>query len=261
MGRHCFNALKNFPPRVFISVFLASAQQPEVRYKLRTPVNWPVWVLSPSSVSAVSSYTFANDRDERAYIEEKVRNGQYVTYRPGDMAVSHEQQNETCFITIVEGENRGSEGWVHTALMEMTPESKAYLEKKRAEEERAEADRRAAAERAAAKKKRAAEDDKRKELAYRNSLPKLVSQGETVIIATSMDCAKDLQSVVGFGKKNGTGVEFRKKMLELVTLGCAQAMENGTPLVKAAKNGQFVTFTTYGSGKNGVALDENVRWP
>jgi hypothetical protein len=92
-------------------------------------------------------------------------------------------------------------------------------------------------------------------------LPKLVSEGSTVVIATSIDCAKDLQNVIGFGRKNGTGVEYRKKMLELVTLGCAMTMDNGTVLLHAAKNGDFVAFTAYKSGKQGVALKENVRWP
>ena len=145
--------------------------------------------------------------------------------------------------------------------MEMTPESKVYLNKQRAAAAKAATARRLAAERAAAEKRKAGEEANQKELAYRNSLPKLVGQGDTVVVATSIDCAKDLQGVIGYGKRNGTGVEFRKKMLELVTLGCAQAIENGTPLVKALKNGQFVTFTTYQSRKEGVALVDNVRWP
>ena len=41
----------------------------------------------------------------------------------------------------------------------------------------------------------------------------------------------------------------------------AASIAKGTPLVYATKNGQFVTFKTYKSGKEGVALVENVRWP
>lgn len=105
------------------------------------------------------------------------------------------------------------------------------------------------------------EEAQRKELAYVNSLPQLTSPSETVIVATSIDCARDLQNVVGLGKKNGTGVEFRKKMVELMTLGCAASIPKGTPLVYAIKNGQFVTFKAYKSGKEGVTLLESVRWP
>ena len=81
------------------------------------------------------------------------------------------------------------------------------------------------------------------------------------MVATSMDCARDLQSIIDLGRRNGTGIEFRKKMLELVTLGCGTRMETGTPMVDAKKNGPFVTFKAYKSGKEGVALSENVRWP
>ena len=246
---------------IFVSVFLASAQEPEVRYKLGVPDRWQVWVLSPTADDAVSSYTFPNDRDGRAYIEEKIRTGRWATYNPGDIAAVEQQHDDACLVTIVEGQNRGSKGWVHKALMEMTPESKVYLNKQRAAAAKAATARRLAAERAAAEKRKAGEEANQKELAYRNSLPKLVGQGDTVVVATSIDCAKDLQGVIGYGKRNGTGVEFRKKMLELVTLGCAQAIENGTPLVKAVKNGQFVTFTAYQSSKEGIALVENVRWP
>lgn len=137
----------------------------------------------------------------------------------------------------------GKRGWVHLNLLKMTAEA------------------RAAAKKAAAQKEQQAAAAAQKERAYVDSLPKLVSEGSTVVIATSIDCAKDLQNVIGFGRKNGTGVEYRKKMLELVTLGCAMTMDNGTVLLHAAKNGDFVAFTAYKSGKQGVALKENVRWP
>ena len=83
----------------------------------------------------------------------------------------------------------------------------------------------------------------------------------SVVVATSLDCARDLQGVVAFGRKNGTGVDYRKKMLELFTLGCATTMDSGTPMVDATRYGQFVSFKSYPSNKAGVALAENVRWP
>jgi hypothetical protein len=211
---------------------------------------------------AVSYYLYANDKDGRAYVQERIVKGQCVGYDPGDLVVADGSETDRArHVRIVEGRGRGGQGWVDVRLMDLTPESKAYLEQQRAAAEKAAAAKRKAAQAAAVARKRADDEAQRKELAYRNSLPKLVSQGESVVVATSMDCAKDLQSVVAFGRKNGTGVEFRKKMLELVTLGCATTMDNGTPLVSATRNGQFVTFTAYPSGKAGVALMENVQRP
>lgn len=143
----------------------------------------------------------------------------------------------------------------------MTEESQAQLAQLKERKRVAEEKKRVAAKKAAEEKKRAAEEAQRKELAYVNSLPQLTGPGEAVVVATSIDCARDLQNVVNFGKTSGTGVEFRKKMVELVTLGCAASIAKATPLVSATKNGQFVTFKAYKSGKEGVALLESVRWP
>jgi hypothetical protein len=243
--------------------FAAFAQQPEeIRYRVRVPENWHIWVLANAEYDAFSYYLFAGDNDGRAFVQEKIAKGELVCYESGDMAVADGPESDRArHVRLVSGPGKGGEGWIDNALMDLTPESRAYLEQQRAAAEKAAGAKRRAAQAAAVARRKAADEAERKELAYRNSLPKLVSQGDSVVVATSMDCAKDLQNAVAFGRKNGTGVEFRKKMLELVTLGCATAMDKGTPIVNATRNGQFVLFTAYPSGKAGVALMENVRWP
>ena len=239
---------------VFIWSCIGCAQQPELRYKMAAPEGWAVWVLSASEAEAISNFTFPNDRDARPFIEGKIRKGEYVTYKPGDQAIVIERRGKACHVKFVDGDSEGRSGWVHSDLMEVTEESAAVVARFK------EAARKAADQKRAADKK-AVDERLRKELAYIRSLPKLVGQGESVMVATSVDCARDLQGIIDFGRRSGTGIDFRKKMLELVTLGCGTAMEAGTPMVNAKKNGPFVTFKAYGSGKEGVALAENVRWP
>jgi len=239
---------------VFICSCLGWAQKPELEYRLLAPEKWNVWVLSPSVREAVSNCTYPNDKDGRSFIEDKIKKGEYFTYKPGDRAIFVEGQGDAWRVKVIDGESRGREGWVCYVLMEVTEESEAALARFQ------EAARIAEGKKLAARKK-TAEEAQRKELAYINSLPRLTGQGESVMVATSMDCARDLQSIIDLGRRNGTGIEFRKKMLELVTLGCGTRMEMGTPMVDAKKNGPFVTFKAYKSGKEGVALSENVRWP
>ena len=76
----------------------------------------------------------------------------------------------------------------------MTEESRAQLARLEERKRIAEVKKRTAA-------KKAAEEAQRKELAYVNSLPQLTGPSETVIVATSIDCARDLQNVVGLGKE------------------------------------------------------------
>jgi hypothetical protein len=240
----------------FVASCLAFAQQPELQYRLSAPKNWRMWMLSSSAIEAISNYRFANDSEGRSFIEARISKGQYAIYKPGDEAIFIEEESDgdAWRIKVVNGESRGEEGWIHYRLGEMTEESKKQLAQMKERK-------RIAAKKAADEKKRAAEEAQRKELAYVNALPQLTGPGEAVVVATSIDCARDLQNIVNFGKKSGTGVEFRKKMVELVTLGCVASIPKGTPLVSATKSGQFVTFKAYKSGKEGVALLESVRWP
>jgi hypothetical protein len=238
------------------------AQKEPVEYRLTAPKGWEIWMLARSADYASIAYTYSHNEDTRAFVESKIRKGEYAKYVPGDLAMATGEKSENaCHVRLLTGESKGREGWVHEALMNLTEESKAYLAKVEERKRAAEASRRAAARRLAEEKKRAADEVKRAELAYINSLPRLAGPADDVVVATSMDCAKDLQGVVNFGRKNGTGVEFRKKIVELVTLGCATTMPRGTPIVNAVRNGQFVTFRAYKSSKISVALVENVRWP
>lgn len=190
---------------------VCSAQQSALKYRLSAPKGWDVWMLTDAANEALSAYTYSSDKGIMPDIEKMIKTRAYMNYRPGDLAIfTGEEERETCRVKIIDGENRGREGWIHCSLMRMTAESKAYLAKREAT------------------KRAVAEEVQRKGQAYIDSLPKLTGQGQDVMVATSLDCARDLQNVINFGRKNGTGVEFRKKMLELVTLGCAATMANGT---------------------------------
>jgi hypothetical protein len=233
-----------------------------VQYKLRTPKNWSEWAITGSASEALRIYGYVvQDSDDETflkdYLADKINKEGGFIYQSGDLASrtpGEVEDSDTCHVRIIEGTNKGREGWVHCSLMEMTDEWKEHFAKQ-------EANKHSAAKKASDEKRRVADEAKRKQQAYIDSLPKLVSPGQDVMVATSLDCAKDLQNVVNFGRKNGTGVEFRKKMLELMALGCTITLPLGTPMESAIKSGQFVTFQAYKLRKTGVALAENVRWP
>ena len=86
-------------------------------------------VLSGSSFEAISNYDFANDRDGRRIIEEKIKTGKYITYTPGDRAIFIDENDDgdAWRVKVVDGESRGREGWIHYRLGEMTEESRAQL--------------------------------------------------------------------------------------------------------------------------------------
>jgi Carboxypeptidase regulatory-like domain len=113
----------------FISSCLCCPQQLELPCRLRAPGNWKLWVLSPSAEEAIRNYSISDDRDARLLIEDKIRKGQYVTYKTGDEAIFIEESGagDAWRIKIVNGENLGREGWIHWSLGEMTKESKARL--------------------------------------------------------------------------------------------------------------------------------------
>jgi hypothetical protein len=95
------------------------------------------------------------------------------------------------------------------------------------------------------------------------SMPRIVGKSGTVLVATSMDCVRDLQKISAFTKLNGFGVEARKKNAEFIAMGCGFALDVGTVLVGAERDGPIVSFigTTAEELKLGIVLAENVLWP
>jgi hypothetical protein len=104
--------------------------------------------------------------------------------------------------------------------------------------------------------------EREKELAFIATLPKSVGPAAGVLVATSQDCAKDLQKLADFAKSAGTGVEFRKKVADFLLVGCGMTMPTGTPLIVSRKDSQFVEFGAYSGphkGTHGVALSKDVK--
>jgi hypothetical protein len=123
-------------------------------------------------------------------------------------------------------------------------------------------DRQAAAAKERAKRLAAERERLAKEKAYIDTLPRLAGAANEILVATSMDCARDYAKTVEFGRKNGTGVEFRKKLAELVALGCAVQMPNRTAIEILARDAEFVEFRAYTGPRKGtyaVALSKDVR--
>ncbi len=235
----------------------------ELTYILGHPKNWQVWMLTSTDIEAASNYKYANDKQFKSLLEERSKKLSYVKYQEGSLATFIEEASSgACHIKIINDQGKELDGWVHCDLLEMSAESKADLARQEQKQQIANRAKVLATKKLTEEKRRADEETKRRELAFINSLPKLVSSGgNTVFVATSLDCANDLRKIVDYGRRSGTGVEFRKKMVELMTLGCAESIDNGTPILKATRSGQFITFTAYKSGKTGVALPENVTWP
>ena len=44
-------------------------------------------MLSPLAEEAISNYTFTEDRGARVLIDDRIRTGQYITYKAGDEAI------------------------------------------------------------------------------------------------------------------------------------------------------------------------------
>lgn len=122
----------------------------------------------------------------------------------------------------------GNSGWVPRVLIEMTKAQQRDFDIKQAAIAKE-----VAAQRLLDEQRRLLDEQRRlKEQAFIAGLPILwpsSSRGD-VLVATSLDCEHDREKVMAFGAKNGTGVEFRKKILELITLHCADWMPTGTAI-------------------------------
>ncbi len=240
---------------------MSEPRRDETKYYLIVPEPRKMWVLAPSPYEALMALSDSATASSRAFLKNCIESGRYVTYRSGDVAVPTEQwEGSTLLVRIVEGENRGRAGWIHVSLLEITDESHALL---------LEWDKQVMIEYARQREAEKRWDEKTRmanqaALEQRNSehyRPRLIGSGKEIMVATSMDCAQDLQRIISFGKIHGAGVGFRRKLSALAGKGCVVAMASGTALDDPVKKGAFVTFTTYKSRERGVALAENVRWP
>ncbi len=148
---------------------------------------------------------------------------------------------EAAMVKVTQSDGSHALGWIAWSRVEIPPETLKRLQ----------------ADRDAAKQRRIE--------AQRiiEAMPRVIGKESPVLIATSMDCSKDLQKIATFTRLNGFGVEARKKTSEFISMGCGYALDVGTILVGAERNGEFVKFigTTSEDYKFGIALPENVLWP
>jgi len=156
----------------------------------------------------------------------------------------------------------GHSGWVARELVEITKEQLQEYEARQAANAKQLADAKALEAKKAAKARAEQAERQAKERAYIATLPKLQNGSNEVLVATSEDCARDYRSILDFGRKNGTGVEYRKKILGLISLGCAVAFPPDTAILISHRDKDFVAFCAYDGAKKGtcgVALPEQVR--
>ena len=233
----------------------APAQQfkSDTEYVLTMPKGEASWFLAAKCSDARWLYlATAHEREVWGGIPAALKGG-WVAYQ-SNKRVHVRQQTEECAEVEILGESSQYGwvgGWVDKALVRLNPEDQKKVDAARKQE----ATKRAAT--AAAKR-----EQDLKEQQYIASLPKLRGSSESVIVATSQDCAVDYARVVEFGKRNGTGVEYRKRVLELISLQCAISLPSGTPIQVRSRDAQFVSFSVYSgphAGTRGIALKENVQ--
>lgn len=221
-----------------IPLVLAAGPPQSGEVVLKIPQNWDSWILTDTVFNAQWMFQNRESAEAETEMKENIPKGFWQAYSKGTTATIVDRSSDCLKVRIRLAKGRTAAGWVVADLAETSPAEKAR--RLRAQQ--------------------LAETRKLQEAQYVSSLPKLIGPGPKVVVATSLDCAKDLLRTVEFGRGKGTGVEFRKRMIELVSVGCAVTMDTGTPLVEATKDGQFVRGRAYGSDVNVVALTENVRW-
>ncbi len=199
------------------------------RHILRVPDGHMAWLLAETPPDAASFLSTEFDVAEKA-----VNSRKWPTYQTGAEATLLTVRGDYAEVRLESGENRNETGWVVKNLVELSPG-----EKKRLANE-------------------AAKSRRKQEMSAK--LPKLTGSPQ-VVVATSLDCARDLRKAVEFGKSNGTGVEFRKKMLELARVGCTTSIPSGTSIIVTNSATGLISFKIFDSTRTGVALAENVDYP
>jgi hypothetical protein len=247
---------------LLVALFLLAAVQgsgqfplhADTEYVLNVPPGYDRWALSGQDGGADWCYASRGRPSDIASLcfDKK------PTYASGTSATVELIGDASVKVVLKDGRT----GWVARELIGMTPEQKRAYETeqgaraKRVAEAKAQAAKRVAEARAKEAEKEA------KERAFIATLPKLRSGSSEVLVATSGDCARDYKGIIEFGRRNGTGIEYRKKVLELISLGCATNLPSGTAINISRRDRDFVTFCAYDGPKRGtcgVALSEHVH--
>jgi hypothetical protein len=226
----------------------------DTAYVLKVPSGYESWVLFRDAPGSEWCYY---SREKRNDVEKLCFDGG-PTYSPNAMATVELVNPSSVKVTLKDGRT----GWIARELVDMTTEQrKEYQAQQDARAKRIAQAKALQAKRAADARARES-GQQAKERAYIAALPKLYSGSDEVLVATSPDCARDLKNIIEFGRRNGTGIEFRKKILELVTLGCAINIPSGTAITVSHRDREFVTFCAYDGPKKGtcgIALSEHVH--
>jgi hypothetical protein len=216
---------------------------------LKVPSDQKHWILLDDPLQVNTCYL--NRATYR--LENDFHFGKRPQYEPNSVARVIEISSEDEDAVRVALAN-GNSGWIPRVLIGMTKSQQRDFDSKKA----------AIAKEAAAQ--RSLDEQRRtKEQAFIAGLPILWSpsgRGD-VLVATSLDYEHDREKVMEFGVKNGTGVEFRKKVLELITLHCAGWVPSGTAIEVMHRETAFVEFRAYtgaSKGMHGFALNSDVRW-
>jgi len=213
------------------------------------------WVLTETASEAEWIYYATQaDRERVTKFSEKVNSEKWPKYMAGQMATVEGQTRGSYLVSLDDGRR----GYVVDRLVGPTEEQFKLAQKQEVERKRVEAAKEAERKKAEAAVQARQEQARRKEAAYIASLPKLIGAGDKVMVATSADCAKDLQSIQDFGRSNGTGVAYRKKLIELTTLGCGVLWDRGTPLLVETRSSSAVRVRSYPGRELGFVLPENV---
>lgn len=220
---------------------------PGTEYVLKVPSDQKHWILLDDPLQVNACYL--NRATYR--LENDFHFSKRPQYEPNTVArvseISSEDKNAVRVVLA-----NGNSGWVPRVLIGMTKAQQRDFDSKQA----------AIAKKVAAQ--RSLDEQRRtKEQAFIAGLPKLWSPSGRVLVATSLDCEHDREKVMEFGAKNGTGVEFRKKVLELITLHCAEEVPSGTAIEVMHRETAFVEFRAYtgaSKGMDGFALNSDVRW-
>jgi hypothetical protein len=215
-------------------------------YLVEVPKGCSFWVLAPKAQDASWYYLSRDKCDESGKAISSASVAELPHYR-SRMRVTAGDTTECCAFVA----NSEISGWIAKPLLTLTPEQQRIVDAARDKARKLE-------------KERQAKDQERqaKERAYVASLPKLWNNGADVLVATSMDCAKDYQGIVRFGREKGTGVAFRKRIAELVSLGCAILVPSHTAILIRTRTSEFVSFTAYDGpfkGRSAIALKEHVK--
>jgi hypothetical protein len=219
-------------------------------YEITVPSGCDFWVLSFKPEIAVGlEPSMCKRRPDRDKSEiEALFDGNPSLYPKFTKTTQVELVSNLTMAAVVkftQADGSPARGWIAWSRIDVPPETSKRLQATREAAREAAKERRLEAEKLIA------------------SMPRIIGKQSPVLVASSMDCAKDLQKISAFTRLNGFGVEARKKTTEFIGMDCGFTLDVGTLLVGAEKDGALVKFIGTNSEelKLGIALAENVLWP